>query len=271
MAIFFAATAATLGAIHYKHWQPAPPSSDAPIKIAKEQLLGMYPKLDPGSRILVVQSPLDGGVWDLFFTLRLIYLDKDLFVTQLNGPPAQQIPVDQLDHYDHIFTYQGDRYVELDNVDARRSVRLRLVKADQPGGRIGESMTVASADAYKYFVDDIIMCQPKSVSCWTLDAPQMKFWLSSTKDRFLTMSFSVAKATFQQTGPLVIDYFVNDHLLEHARYATDGDYTYRHAVPARWLRTDDYTIVKMLVRNPYIAPTDGAKLGVLLVSAGFGN
>lgn len=271
MALIFVATAAALGVIHYKHLQPAPPSADAPIKIAKEQLLGMYPKLDPGAKVLVVQSPLDGGVWDLFFTLRLIYLDKDLFVTQLNGPPAQQVPVDQLDHYDHIFTYQGDRYVELDNGDTRRSVRLRLVKANQPGARIGESMTVASADAYKYFVDDIIMCQPKSVSCWTLDAPQMKFWLSSTRDRFLTMSFSVAQATFQQTGPLVIDYFVNDHLIERVRYATDGDQTYRHAVPAGWLRTDDYTIVKMQVRNPYIAPADGAKLGVLLVSAGFAN
>jgi hypothetical protein len=85
------------------------------------------------------------------------------------------------------------------------------------------------------------------------------------------MSFSVAQATFQQTGPLVIDYFVNDHLIERVRYATDGDQTYRHAVPAGWLRTDDYTIVKMQVRNPYIAPADGAKLGVLLVSAGFAN
>jgi len=27
----------------------------------------------------------------------------------------------------------------------------------------------------------------------------------------------------------------------------------------------------MQVRNPYIAPADGAKLGVLLVSAGFAN
>ncbi len=99
----------------------------------------------------------------------------------------------------------------------------------------------------------------------------MKFWLSSNKDRFLTASFNVAKDTFQQTGPLVIDYFVNDHLLERVRYAEDGDHTYRHAVPAGWLRTDDYTIVKMQVRNPYIAPADGAKLGVLLVSAGFGN
>jgi hypothetical protein len=271
MTLLLVLTAAALGVIHYKHWQPAPPSNDAPIKIAKEQLLRMCPKLNQGSRVLVVQSPLDGGAWDLLFTLRLIYLDKDLFVTQMNGPPAQQIPLDSLNHYDHIFTYQGDRYVELDNADTRRSIRLRIVKADQPGTRLGENMTVSSADAYRYFVDDIIMCPPKSVSCWTLDAPELKFWLSSTKDRFLTMSFSIAKATFQQTGPLLIDYFINDRFLDRVRYAEAGDHTYRHAVPPGWLRTDDYTIVKMQIRNPYIAPADGAKLGVLLMSAGFGN
>jgi hypothetical protein len=69
----------------------------------------------------------------------------------------------------------------------------------------------------------------------------------------------------------VIDYFVNDHFLETARYAEEGDHSYRHAVPSAWLRTDDYTIFKMRVRNPYVSPADGAKLGVLLVSAGFGN
>jgi hypothetical protein len=271
MTLLFVVTAVGLGVIHYKHWQPAPPSSDAPIKIAKEQLLGMYPKLNQGSSLLIVQSPLDGGVWDLFFTLRLIYLDKDLFVTQLNGPPAQQVPFDRLGHYDHIFTYEADRYVELDNADTRRSIRLRLVKADKPDARIGENMTVSSADAYKYFVDGVIMCPPKSVNCWTLDAPQLKFWLSSNKDRFLTAQFNIAKDTLQQTGPLVIDYFINEHLLERVRYSEDGDHTYHHTVPADWLRTDDYTIVKIQIRNPYIAPADGAKLGVLLGSAGFGN
>jgi hypothetical protein len=271
MTLLFVVTAVGLGVIHYKHWQPAPPSSDAPIKIAKEQLLGMYPKLNQGSSLLIVQSPLDGGVWELFFTLRLIYLDKDLFVTQLNGPPAQQVPFDRLGHYDHIFTYEADRYVELDNADTRRSIRLRLVKADKPDARIGENMTVSSADAYKYFVDGVIMCPPKSVNCWTLDAPQLKFWLSSNKDRFLTAQFNIAKDTLQQTGPLVIDYFINEHLLERVRYSEDGDHTYHHTVPADWLRTDDYTIVKIQIRNPYIAPADGAKLGVLLGSAGFGN
>jgi hypothetical protein len=271
IALIFVSTAAALGVIHRSHWRPAPPSSDAPIKITKEQLLRMHPKLDHGSRLLFVQTPLDGGAWDLFFTVRLIYLDDDPFITQLNGPIPQQIPVHRLDHYDHIFTYQGDRYVELDNVDTRRTIRLRLVKADQPGERIGENMTVSSADAYKYFVDEIIMCQPKSVACWTLDAPELKFWLTSSEDRFLTAHFQISKDTLQQTGPLVIDYLINDRLLERVRYTEDGDHTYRHAVPADWLRTGDYTIVKMQIRNPYIAPADGAKLGVLLMSAGFGN
>jgi hypothetical protein len=132
-------------------------------------------------------------------------------------------------------------------------------------------MTVSSDDAYKHFVDEVIMCQPKSVFCWTLDAPELKFWLSSIDDRFFTAHFKISKDTFQQTGPLTIDYFINDHPLDSVRYAEDGDQIYRHAVPAGWLRTDDYTVVKMHIRNPYIAPADGAKLGVLLVSAGFGN
>jgi hypothetical protein len=214
---------------------------------------------------------LDGQFFDLVFTLRLAYLDKDLFITQMNGPDAQRIPFDRLEHYDHIFTYEGDRYVELDNADTRRSVRLRLVKGDRPGVGIGENMTVSSPDAYKYFIDDVVMCPPKSPFCWTLDAPELKFWLSSTRDRVLIVNFKQSSDTLKQTGPLTIDYYVNDHLLERVRYAEEGDHTYRHAVPAAWLRAGDYTVVKMKMENPYVSPADGAKLGVLLVSAGFGN
>jgi hypothetical protein len=269
--LLFVSTAAALGLLHGKHWRRPPASKVSPIRIAKDQLSNMYPKLNHGSRVLFVQSPLDGGSYDLFFTVQLLYQDKDLFITQLNGPEGQQIPPDRLGHYDHIFTYEGDRYVELDNADTRRSVHLRLVKGDQPGAGIGENMTVSSADAYKYFVDEIIMCPPKSVFCWTLDAPELKFWLSSNQDRVFAAQFKLSKETLQQTGPLVIDFFINDHFLERVRYAEDGDHTYRRIVPSGWLRTDDYTLVKMQIRNPYVSPSDGAKLGVLLVSAGFGN
>jgi len=271
MVVLFLSTAAALGWVHSIHWRQPPPSKDSPIRAATVQLLGMHPKLSPGARALFVETPLDGGSWDLFFTVRLAYEDKNLFITQLNGPPPQRIPLDQLGHYDHIFTYQGDRYVELDNADTQRSVRLRLVKADQAGAHIGERMIVSSADAYRYFVNEIIMCPPGSPFCWTQDAPELKFWLTSNRDRVFTAQFKLSSDTLKQTGPIVIDYFINGHFLERVRYAEEGDHTYLHAVPSGWLRTDDYTIVKMQIRNPYVSPLDGAKLGVLLVSAGFGN
>jgi hypothetical protein len=85
------------------------------------------------------------------------------------------------------------------------------------------------------------------------------------------VNFKLSSDTLKQTGPLDIDYFVNGHFLDRVRYTGATDHAYQHAVPSGWLRTDDYTIVKMQIRNPYIAPGDGAKLGVLLVSAGFGN
>jgi len=269
--LLFLSTAAALGVAHVKQWHTPLASKDSPFRITAEGLSQLYPKLPHGSSLLFVQSLLDGQFYDLVFMLQLLYRDSDLFITQLNGPAPQRIPIDRLGHYDHIFTYEGNRYVELDNTDTRRSVRLRLVKGVQPGAGIGESMTVSGVDGYKYFVDDVILCPPKSVACWTLDAPELKFWLSSNRDRVLSVNFKLIDETLKQTGPVVIDYFVNEHFLERVRYVGEGDHSYRHAVPSDWLRTDDYTVFKMQVRNPYVAPADGAKLGVRLVSAGFGN
>ena len=269
--LLLVATAAALGLVHLRHWRPAPSSNDSPFRITVDQISRMYPALPHGSSLLFVQTLLDSDFYDLIFTLRLLYRDKDLFITQLKGPPAQRIPLDRLGHYDHLFTYEGNRYVELDNTDTLRSVRLRLVKGERLGAGIGENMNVSSADAYKYFIDEIILCPPKSEVCWTLDSPELKFWLASNRDRVFTARFRLSPDTLQQTGPLMIDYFINGHFLERVRYAEEGEHTYRRAVPSDWLSTGDYTVVKIQVRNPYIAPVDGAKLGVLLISAGFGN
>jgi hypothetical protein len=267
--LLFVLTAFTLGVIHALHWRPAPDTEFSGIRITKEQLTAMYPKLPHGSRLLFVESGLDNGFWDLLFTLRLAYRDGDLFITQLNGPREQRIPIDKLGHYDHIFTYEADHYVELDNSDASKSVRLRLVKEATPGAHIGDKMTVAAADAYKYFVKDVIMCPPKSVSCWTRDDPVLKFKLASDRDRIFVVQFTISEQTMRQTGPVMIDYYINDRLLDSVRYSEDGDHEYRHVVPAAWLATNDYTLVRIHIRNPYLAPQDGARLGVLLASAGF--
>ena len=269
--VLLVSTAAMLGVIHNSHRLTMPGSSNSPYRITKEQLSRMYPRMNPGASLLFAASPLDGEFFDLLFTLSLMYSDHHLFVTQLNGPEAQRLPIDKLGHYDHIFSYENGRFVELDNADTRRSLRLHLVKEEKADAPIGENMMVSGADAYRYFVRNIVGCLPKSMFCWTLESPELKFRLSSNKARFFTVHFKLSEDALKQTGPLKIDYFINDHLLERAQYFGRGDHTYQHRVPDGWLRTDDYTVVKMQVHNPYIASGDGAKLGILLVSAGFRN
>lgn len=269
--LLFAATALSIGMIDWKHWAAAPDPNSSPIRILKEQLCRMYPAMRHGSKILFAHTPFDGSSWDPVFTLMLAYRDPDLFITQMYGPSQQRIPIDRLGPYDHIFSYEGNQYVELDNSDIQRSLRLHLVKEGRPGAHIGEDMAVDRPDAYKYFVNDIVGWQPKTLECWTLEAPELKFWLLSNQHRLLIIHFRLPKVTLAQTGPLNADFFVNDQLLDQDRYTTDGDHVFRHPVPSDWLKPNDYTLVRMQVRNPYIAPADGAKLGVLLVSAGFEN
>ena len=62
---------------------------------------------------------------------------------------------------------------------------------------------------------------------------------------------------------------VNGHLLDQARFAKDGEVVYQHDVPVAWLSTTGLTTVRMRIHNPYIAPRDGARLGVVLRSAMF--
>jgi hypothetical protein len=73
----------------------------------------------------------------------------------------------------------------------------------------------------------------------------------------------------RKTGPLHVDFYVNDHLLDQTVIAKDGDTLYQHDVPADWLSTEGLTTVRMFVHNPYISPPYGDRLGMVLMSASF--
>jgi hypothetical protein len=118
-------------------------------------------------------------------------------------------------------------------------------------------------------VKGVLVGDPKSDGFWTLDEPEFRFRLSSVRNHVFREHFYLPLDTLKQTGPLKVDFYINGHLLDQATFAKDGDVVYQHDVPAEWLKTDNLTIVQMRVRNPYIAPRDGVKLGVLLRSAAF--
>jgi hypothetical protein len=264
----FVATAAVIGFINLRYWPPAPDARFSPYKMTIAGLSRLYPSMSHGARILFVKTPLDYG-WDMVFLLRLYYRDNDLFLTLLNGPQEQRIPLDRLPHYDHIFDFEDGHYIELDNSDAQQSVQLHLVKAANPSDAFGETMTIGRPGAAQDVVKGVLVGDPKADGYWTLDESEFRFELSSTQHNVFRERFYLPAETLKQTGPLIVDFYVNGRLLDRARFVKDGDVTYQQAVPMGWLKTGSLTTVRMRVHNPYIAPRDGARLGVLLRSAAF--
>jgi len=264
----FLATALVCGVVAYRNWPPAPDPRYSPYKNTIAEFSRLYPTLPHGSRLLFVHSALDYN-WDLVFLLKLYYRDTDMFLTEMNGPEGQRIPLNRLPHYDHIFDYVDGHYIELDNSDASLSVQLHLLKVANPDYAFGETMTIGKPGAAQYVVKGVLVGDPKSDGFWTLDEPELKFLLSSVQHHVFREHFYLPLETFKQTGPLKVDFYVNGHLLDQTQFAKDGDVIYQHEVPVDWLKTGALTTVRMRVHNPYIAPRDGARLGVLLRSAGF--
>jgi hypothetical protein len=265
----FVATALLMSVIDYRHWPPAPDARYSPYKSTIAEFSRLYPSLPHGAKLLFVHGPLDYN-WDLVFLLRLYYHDADLFLTEINGPPEQRIPLDRLPHYDHIFDFENGHYVELDNADALQSMQLHIVKVTNQSDAFGERMTIGRPGAAQYIVKGVQVGDPKADGYWTLDEPELRFRLSSVEHHVFRERFYLPSETLKQTGPLIVDYYVNGHLLDQAQFAQSGDVIYQHDVPVDWLKTDSLTMVRMRVHNPYIAPRDGARLGVLLRTAFFG-
>jgi hypothetical protein len=264
----FVATALLFTVIDFRNWPQAPDPQYSPYKNTVAEFSRLYPTLPHGSRLLFVHSSLDYN-WDLLFLLRLYYHDTDLYLTMLNGPPPQRIAVNRLPHYDHIFDYENGHYVELDNTDASASVQLHLLKVSNPDYAFGETMTIGKPGASQYVVKGVLVGDAKSQAFWTLDEPELRFRLASVHDHVFRERFFLPLETLKQTGPLMVDFYVNGHLLDQTQFAKDGNVVYQHAVPVEWLKTDSLTTVQMHVHNPYISPRDHTRLGILLESAAF--
>jgi hypothetical protein len=264
----FVATAVVMAAVDYRNWPQAPDPKNSRQKHTIGELSGLYPKLPHGSRLLFVHSEMDDS-WDLVFLLRNYYRDSELWINQINGPKEGRIPVDRLPHFDHIFDYEKGHYVELDNSDTLLALKFHLLKPTGPDDVFGEKMTIGKPGAAQYIMKGVLVGDAKSDAFWTLDQPELKFRLSSVEHHVFLERFYLPRETLEKTGPLIIDFYVNGHHLDQERFGKDGEVIYQHDVPEKWLTTAEPTTVRMVIHNPYIAPRDGARLGVLLRAASF--
>src|ERR1700676_5010057 len=96
-------------------------------------------------------------------------------------------------------------------------------------------LDMADADAESYFVHDISAELEGNTWRWTGKRPTIRLHPNSNQKLAYSIDFAIAGSTFEQTGPVTLSFFVNDHLLERVRYAAPCRRRFEKAVPAAWL------------------------------------
>ena len=125
-----------------------------------------------------------------------------------------------------------------------------------------------SPQAGHHLVRDFLSAPEGQVYRWTNQQPALRFHLRRSADRRLRFDFVVAGATFKETGPVTIAFKVNGRLLDTVRYDASGEKRFEKAVPAAWLDADP-AIVSAEIDKVWVSKTDGARLGIMLLGAGF--
>lgn len=131
-----------------------------------------------------------------------------------------------------------------------------------------EFIEMRAPHAGHYLVRDVLNAPAGQVYRWTNQQPALRFHLRRSTGRRLRLDFVIAGVTFKETGPVTIAFQVNGRLLDTVRYDAPGEKRFEKAVPADWLGADP-AIVSAEIDKVWVSKTDGARLGVMLLGAGF--
>ncbi len=81
-------------------------------------------------------------------------------------------------------------------------------------------------------------------------------------------SLAIDEATFKDTGPVTLSFFVNGHLLDKATYSASGPQHIDKPVPRDWVEAGKDATVGAEIDKPWISPGDGVALGFILTRMG---
>ncbi len=130
-------------------------------------------------------------------------------------------------------------------------------------------LDMADADAETHFVRDISAELEGNTWRWTGKRPTITLRSGSKDEMVYSIDFVIAGTTFEQTGPVTLSFFVNNHLLDRVRYPAPGPQRFRKPVPAEWLQPDDNVTLAAEIDKLWTPPQPGGKpLGFILVGLG---
>ena len=130
-------------------------------------------------------------------------------------------------------------------------------------------LNMADADAESHFVHDISGELQGNTWRWTGKRPTIRLRPASNQKLVYSIDFAIPGSTFEQTGPVTLSFFVNDHLLDHVRCAAPGRRSFQRPVPAEWLRANEDATLAAEIDKVWTPPQQGGTpLGFILIALG---
>jgi hypothetical protein len=137
--------------------------------------------------------------------------------------------------------------------------------------RLGRYIAMNDPRAGAYLLRDISNIVEGDGWRWAGQRPMMRFYLETTGNLKFSLDFSIAEATFKDTGPMALTYLINGRPFDKARYVQAGVQHYEKPVPDSLLRAGQENLVEIEPDKVWTSKDDGAKLSIFLIRAGFIN
>jgi hypothetical protein len=104
---------------------------------------------------------------------------------------------------------------------------------------------------------------------WTNQEPTVRVRVGDPTGLAMRAEFAVAEVNFKETGPITIQWMVNDKVLDTVRYTEHGQQVFEKDVPQGWLKPNADNTAGAKIDKVVVAKRDGVKLGIILTRIGF--
>lgn len=128
-------------------------------------------------------------------------------------------------------------------------------------------VNMSDPDAPAHFFRDITDAAAPTWR-WTGQRPAVRVRVRSRENVRYVIDFTIAKTTFQDTGPVTVRFTVNDHVLDEVRYASPGPQHFEKPVPPEWLQENKDAIAGAEIDKIWVSKDDGARFGFILSRIG---
>lgn len=131
---------------------------------------------------------------------------------------------------------------------------------------MGRIVNLGDGDANQHVVRDIL--GDTGSWRWTAKHPEVRVTMRTNKMLHYVIDFTIVEATFKDTGPLQLSFYVNGHVLDQLTYTSEGPKHFEKPVPEDWIEPGKEAVLGAEVDKVWYSPADHQPLGFILSRIG---